>query len=461
MWLSILLHVGIIAGVLAGFLLIGHILRQRRPPATSLGWILFVIFIPYLGIPFYLALGTRKLSDLSTAKARLFETAQDTSPTAGSLAVERVLAVAGIPAASAGNQVLLHADGVAACEALLALIDSAQQELAVCTFILGNDSFGERIIERLAARAEQGVQVRLLLDGVGSFLLPRTRLAHLQQAGGKVAWFIPVIHRPFRGRTNLRNHRKYAVADRQWVWAGGRNLAGEYFEPDTGTGEWIDLSYDLGGPAAGDFQHIFEADWNFATRQQLPAASAANRPTETGDGRVQVVPAGPDIGGEPLRDILLTACFQASRRILAVTPYYVPDEGLQEALCLAAKRGVAVDIILPMHSNHRLADLARRRYLDELANAGARIWLVPDAMVHAKAIVFDETLALAGSANLDRRSLFLNFEVMSLFLDKPEIATLETWLASLRQRGRQLVPEQRSALRESLEGLVLLLAYQL
>jgi cardiolipin synthase len=461
MWLSILIHVGTIAGVLAGFLFVGHILRQRRPPAASLGWILFVILVPYAGIPLYLALGTRKLSNLAANKGRLFRTrSEKPSAPADTRAVERVLASAGIPAATTGNQLHVHANGRDAREVLFALIDSARREVAVCTFILGNDRFGQHLMARLTQRVEQGIQVRLLLDGVGSFLLPRSRLAAFLQAGGKVAWFIPVIHRPFRGRTILRNHRKYAIADRQSVWTGGRNLAGEYFPDDARTGGWVDLSFDLSGPAAGDYQLIFEADWAFATRQPLPQPAVPDRPG-TGSGHVQVVPAGPDIRGEPLRDILLTACFESQHRILAVTPYYVPDEGLQEALCLAAERGLTVDLILPRRSNHRLADLARRRYLEALVDAGARIWLIPDVMVHAKGMVFDDSLALAGSANLDRRSLFLNFEVMSLFLDLPETAVFEEWLTRLRDNGQRWYPQRAGRLREALEGLVLLLAFQL
>ncbi len=191
-----------------------------------------------------------------------------------------------------------------------------------------------------------------------------------------------------------------------------------------GTGQaWVDLSFDLQGPLAAQAQHRFNQDWAFATQQApppVPQAEAMPPPAPDGAALAQLVASGPDQVDDTLYALLLSGCYTARRRILAVTPYFVPDDSLQMALTLAARRGLQVDLVLPRRSNHRLADVARNRALRELWAAGAHIWLAPH-MVHAKAIVIDDTLALVGSANLDARSLFLNYELMVAFYHAPDI----------------------------------------
>ncbi|MEJ2592541.1 MAG: phospholipase D-like domain-containing protein, partial [Candidatus Thiodiazotropha sp.] len=370
-------------------------------------------------------------------------------------AVQRVLACNNISPALGGNRTHFHADGEDALNALLSLIAGSQDRLDISIFLLANDGVGQRILNELLDAARRGVKVRLLLDGVGSFLFSRRRLRALKAAGIHVAWFIPLLHRPFRGRTNLRNHRKLAIADGRRAWLGGRNMADEYF---ANARRWIDLSFELEGPSVSQLAGVFAADWQFATREQVPVATASG---SAGNGYVQVVRSGPDTPGEPLHDLLLSALFQARKRVLAVTPYFVPDESLQRALCLAAMRGVRVTLIMPRRSNHRLADFTRSRYLRELWRVGVEIKLVAGPMVHAKGLVVDDSLALAGSANLDLRSLFLNFELVCLFSSNDDVQALADWLAALGREAEDYMPAPTGRLREIAEGVLLLLAYQM
>lgn len=203
------------------------------------------------------------------------------------------------------------------------------------------------------------------------------------------------------------------------------------------------------------------ADWRFATDCPTEQIQPVTVATSGGQSRVQVIPSGPDVADDPIYAVILSACYEAHRRIRIVTPYYVPDTGVQEALKLAALRGVLVDLILPGRSNHRLADFARNRYLRELAAAGVRIWFLPNIMVHAKALVVDSIFAMAGSTNLDIRSLFLNCEVMSGFYSEKDIEWLSQWLEALRERSVRHYPQPVGALKEMLEGVTLLGAYQL
>ncbi|NOY13979.1 MAG: cardiolipin synthase [Deltaproteobacteria bacterium] len=455
----LLLHLSNVVGVLMALLLVSRVLRSPRMPAATVGWLFAIILVPLLGIPLYLTFGERKLKSFIKRKTKI---ALPCTCETYRHPVHSLLVTLNIPASSKDNRVDFHADGVVAYQQLLTLLQGAEHSIDIAIFALGDDAVGHEVLSRLTGKAAQGVKVRLLLDGVGSFKLPKARLRPLVQSGGEIAWFIPVLHRPLHGKTNLRNHRKIIIVDEQKVWSGGRNLASEYLGPDCSCARWVDLSYCLYGSAVGSYRAIFEADWHFATgasseekRVEVAAQIAA------GDSWIQVVPSGPDVADDPIYAAILTACYKAKQRISIVTPYYIPDSGVQEALKLAALRGVKVDLILPAQSNHRLADIARNRFLRELAQASVRIWLLPGGMVHAKALVVDRTFAMAGSANLDIRSLFLNCEVMSAFYTKKDIVWLEHWLASLRVRSERYGLKPVSAFTEVLEGLVLLGAYQL
>ena len=220
---------------------------------------------------------------------------------------------------------------------------------------------------------------------------------------------------PFRGRTNLRNHRKAVIADGSRVWAGGANIAAEYIGPTHDPLRWRDLSFLLEGPATRHYRNIFLSDWQFATRQNpLPSDEADFKAPEIiGHAAVQVVPSGPDVNRDPLYSAMISAVFQARKYIRIVTPYFVPDETLVQALHMAVHRGVKLQILVPGKSNHWLADMARGPYLRDLQAAGGSILLYPYGMLHGKAMLVDDTLAVIGSANFDMRSLFLNYRITS------------------------------------------------
>jgi cardiolipin synthase len=379
----------------------------------------------------------------------------------------------GLPPRARYEGLALHLSGDEARAALWEVIDGAQRTLDVCTFLLGRDALGDAVCERLAARAAAGVEVRLMVDGIGLLMGGRRDLKALAARGVRVARFVPPLRSPLKGRLNLRNHRKMAIADGERLWCGGRNLADEYFGATTlpsagATGsravdQWRDLSFDLRGDTARMAASLFEADWRFATGRGIaPAPLRAPAPAVCPDACAQLVPSGPDYAEDTLHALLVTACFRAQRRILAVTPYLVPDESLMSALVLAARRGVLVDLVLPAASNHRLADLARRRPMRELAEAGARIRLT-DGMVHAKAVVFDDVLAVAGSANLDARSLFLNYELMLAFDARGDVLRFARAIEAIAVDARDWAPTpaQPGLPLRLAEGLVLWLAFQL
>jgi cardiolipin synthase len=271
---------------------------------------------------------------------------------------------------------------------------------------------------------------------------------------------MPMLHIPFRGRANLRNHRKLIIVDSEIALAGGMNLAWPYIGPPGSEGLWRDLSMVVEGPAVAELEALFASDWRFATGRNPTVASRPGRGARVlgmESSVIQVVPSGPDVAGDPLYESLLALVFAARDRIWIVTPYFVPDEMLVRALSLAARRGVDVRLIVPRRSNHITADLARAGYMRDLHTAGGRVLLYCPVMLHAKAVVFDDELAVIGSANMDMRSLFLNYEV-ALYVSSPtQVAEVAAWAQSLMVGSEPELPPPGWQ-RELFENVVRLLS---
>lgn len=450
-WVS--LHGLMVMLGLAVYIVASHTLKQRRHPSAAIAWVISLLLLPYVALPLYLLLGRRKIvGDRPVSKMKT----PATKP--------RQLATAlDLPNATTFEQLAIHQDGAEALACLRRMLCEARQSLDLCSFLLGRDPVGDEIILLLIQRAQTGVRIRLLLDGLGYYMGGHPDLKRLVAAGVQVALFVSPLRSALRGRTNLRNHRKMIIADGRCLWCGGRNLAAEYFVAGSDDGKpiWIDLSFDLQGRLAMQAQQQFERDWIFATQGVLAnvgANSTGAVPALTQQARL--VASGPDQSDDTIYTLLVSGCFKAQDRILAVTPYFVPDSALLMALALAARRGVAVDLLLPCKSNHLLADLARHAALRELASAGARVWLSPD-MVHAKAALFDNELALVGSANLDERSLFVNYELMVAFYEPAVVERFADWIGLQQKSATLYRPQAPGLVRELVEGMVRLVAFQL
>ncbi len=420
----------------------------RRPPASAIAWVVGLWLLPYLFLPLYLVFGRRKFKAPKTQGAAAGRQHHWAAALVRSF---------GLPPPGTA-QVRFHADGAQARQALWELIDGARQSLDLCTFIVGDDALGRELLARLAQRAREGVQVRLLVDGAGVWLARRPSFESLRSAGGQVKLFRPLFSLRRQPR-NLRNHRKLVVSDGRRLWSGGRNLALEYFCTESaGSRCWIDLSFDLSGAAVGAAARQFALDWG---ADPAPAPAEVREAAEScAAACAQYLPSGPDQAEDTVHAVLVSACARAEHSLLAVTPYFVPDESLLTAMRLAALRGVRLTLILPRVSNHRLADFVRSRGLRALAAAGAQIRLM-DEMVHAKAVVVDASLALCGSVNLDARSLLLNYESEFLFYGEREIVWLSQWLERLAARGEPFVPRAPGLMRDVAEGLMLTVAFQL
>ncbi len=460
--LSGLGHAVLVAASLLLYVLATRIGHQHRHPSAAMAWVLGLVAFPYLTLPLFFLFGTRKVTRPARHLLAPERMAAATMPAGAPPWATRLLAGMELPPAVCNTHARFYEGGAASLEALIDLIDSAEHTLELGTFLYGNDVVGAAVTSALTRAVQRGVTTRLLLDALGSLKTPRRQLRQWVRAGVRVRRFMPLWHNPLRGRINLRNHRKVAVADGQRLWSGGRNLADEYFMDRPGQPVWVDLSFVVHGPLAAQAQAQFKSDWRAARGRRLhpvatPPASPSALPAPV---LAQWVASGPDHADDTLHALLMSGAYQAQQRICAVTPYFVPDDALLDAWCLACRRGVQVSLLVPQRSNHRLADWARERALRQLVAAGAQVWLAP-GMLHAKAVLIDDELALCGSLNLDARSLFLNYEAMAVFYGAEEVRWLSDWYARQLAHAQPYVARRPSLPHDIFEGVVRAIGFQL
>lgn len=441
-WLPDLLTIG---GFVLALLLVARLMSQKKAPANTFAWLLIIVLLPYVGVPLYLIFGGRKLRQLAARKAPLLPRlahSPATKPAFATLPVAQTIMASGAGAPVAGNRLKLLTTGEDTYAELERLIGSAKHTIHISTFIVGRDDTGRRVLRLLAARARDGVKVRLLLDAVGCMFVRRSFHAALRKAGGEVVKFMPVMPFTSRGSANLRNHRKIAVFDHATAIIGGHNLAREYMGPTSFRKRWRDIGALIEGPAATLLSEVFIADWCFASRQspEVIRPGAAHVPApDCGGAELQVVASGPDVPGDPLYEGIISMIQEADHSIWIVTPYFIPDDVLLRSLIVKARAGREVTLMVPEHSNHPVTDFARRHYVRELCAAGGRVLLFKPGMMHSKAVIVDDHIGLLGSANFDLRSLFVNFEIGVVVHTKPEVLAMKAWARTQAESCREFV----------------------
>ncbi|MBW2094116.1 MAG: cardiolipin synthase [Deltaproteobacteria bacterium] len=419
-----------IAGYLLAIILIPRILLERRHPGATIAWVLAIGLVPYLGVPLYFLIGGRRIKKISLTKdwGRRGEKPNPDLPTlevlpADNQEIAQLLVRAGTFPPDQSNAITIIDDGIKAYDGLVNLLRGAQESIEVATFILGRDEVGRALVQILAQKAREGLEVRLLLDALGSLRARGRFVQPLLDAGGKVGIFLPLLPLRRRWSANLRNHRKMTVVDGDKAFLGGMNLAREYMGPRLYRNRWKDVSMMIAGPGARYVRNIFWQDWRYSTDEPIPPGVLCPVPQESsGDGSIlQVVGDGPDVPERPLYSGVLAALNRARKSIWVVTPYFVPDDALSAALALAARMGCDVRLIMPEKSNHPLVDLAGHSFLVDLMHAGVRFFCYQPGMLHAKLIAIDERLAVVGSANMDIRSFQLNFEIATFLYDAQSV----------------------------------------
>jgi cardiolipin synthase A/B len=440
-----------------------HMVYQRRSPTSMISWLLAIILLPHLAVPIYFILGSRKRGSFVNSKIKsLFRLRSVTDlPLEQANPFDALLRANGIPGTTRGNRFALYTDGTKAYDALMRQIEEARESIFIGTYIFNSDAVTVKILQALTRKAREGVEVKLLLDSLGSFGLYcfQHPLKKLRQAGVQVSFFMPILQMPLRNYINLRNHRKIYLFDGRIVLTGGMNLSAEYLGPAPDPKRWNDLLFLIEGPAVFHYLEIFASDWTYASGSPMPV-SLDTVPHPQGDASIQVVPSGPDIARDALFEALLCAIYTAKKRIWIVTPYFVPVTALQQALIIAHHKGVDVKLITPYDSNHLIADLVRCSYMRELIEAGVEVALYKGPMLHAKAILFDDAGAMLGSVNIDNRSLLLNYEVVSFAYSAAIITEINDWMERLLADSHHTMKPAGTA-RRIAENLMQIFAPQL
>ncbi len=443
-------------GYLLTWATIPHILLRNKPPASTLAWIWAVILFPYGGAIFYFIFGTDRLVRQRLRATRKMEQAgareerrvmaetrallADLSQ--GEQTGVEMLSQVNEYAISCAEESRLLVDGAAFYEALGQRIDEAQHHVHVQFYIWQNDARGRAMRDKLTAAARRGVEVRLLLDPIGSFGLRRSHFEELREAGGKFAWF-RTVH-PLRNRWTftLRNHRKLQIIDGRWCFVGGMNMGREYAGEDPKIGPWRDVQLELRGTAARKFQMIFADDWFFATEEKLLKPEYYPLPEAGQRLLVQPMTDGPDGPDDPIEMSIVWMLNTARERVWLTAGYFGPNEPLLTALQLAAARGIDVRLLVAAKSDHPLLVNIGRSYYEEMLRFGVKIYEYEAGINHAKVALVDEQWLMVGSANLDIRSMRLNFELNALVRDVATASALATLLEKDMGASREIVAEE-------------------
>lgn len=406
---------------------IGVVLSERRNPIKSLAWVTALVFLPVVGLVFYLFFGRSMRSVRLISRRGRRKLLSRNSPHQGDGALKEIpvesrrlskLAqhLAGHPLATASS-VEIFTSGRDKFERLKADIRSAKKSIDIQYYIFADDPLGEEIADLLREKAKEGVRVRVLYDHVGSFSVRTRFFTRMRRAGVQAHPFFRVTFPQLANRINFRNHRKSVVIDSRIGYIGGMNIAQRYLQED---GKWRDTHMRLEGPVVTSLLYQFTVDWNFLkgeTHIEPLAPAVMDIPAEGQRIPMQLLTSGPTDTWPSIAMLYQRAILGAQKSIYIQTPYFLPTDSLLKALQTAALSRIDVRIMLPRRSDSRMLRHASSSYITECLEAGIKVYLYEPGMLHAKTMTVDEDLSVCGSTNFDFRSFEHNFEGSMLIFD--------------------------------------------
>jgi len=412
------------------------ILLERRDPAKTLAWLLILVFLPVIGFVLYLIFGRHPRKRRIANKKKILshqlypldhsiwqEThdflSQNVEAQKKSRLIKLIYHNANFPP-TIKNEIKILTNGEEIFPHFIQAIKEAQGHIHLETYILRNDNIGKTIAELLCAKAQAGVSVRLIYDGIGSFQLGKAYLQKLRSAGVEVGVFFPVKLPLLHRKINFRNHRKILVVDGKVGFVGGANIGDEYLGKDPEIGFWRDTHVRLKGESVYFLQKIFLQDWHFITGKTPVLNLPILFPEDNvqGDHIVQITASGPDSPWEAIMQIYYYTIATAEKSVYITSPYFIPNESIYTALKTAALSGVDVKLLLPATPDHKIVYWAAMSYLEDLLAAGVEIYFYHNGFIHAKVLTVDGIVSSIGSANMDQRSFSLNFEVNAYIYDR-------------------------------------------
>lgn len=448
-----LLHIGFVARA---------ILRPHREPASRFAWVVVIVVLPVIGILAYILVGETNIGRYRTIKLRRVladlpamkipdEATQVAFSSANAAKYAHLFhlghSINGFYPVS-GNQAQLMHDSNAAIDAIVADIDAAIEHVHLIFYIWLPDHNGLKIVDALLRAAARKVACRAMVDGLGSRTMIASKYwASMRANGVQVATALPIgnpLLRVVRGRIDLRNHRKIVIIDRHITYCGSQNCADPEFLIKASFAPWVDALIRFDGPIAWQNQHLFASDWMAQVDEDITRYLQQPVPRHDHGLVAQVIGTGPTARHSAMPEVFATLMFAARRELFITTPYYVPDEAMQAALCATALRGVATTIIFPARNDSWIVGAASRSYYADLLAAGVRIFEYQGGLLHTKSLTVDGDITLIGSANMDRRSFELNYENNILFYDTTLTAAVRERQASYLARSSEVTPDQVS-----------------
>jgi cardiolipin synthase len=445
--------------VLMVLLVLRVMLRPHREPASRIAWVAVIAAIPAVGMLAYLLFGEVNIGRRRVARHR--EVLQGLPSLSAAAPGDEAHMSARIPReyehlfrvgesisgwpAVGGNSGRLLADSNAAIDAMVADIDTARKHVHVLFYIWLADRNGTRIAEALQRAAGRGVKCRAMIDDLGSRGFRRSPLWRaLRDAGVETASALPVgnpLLRPLRGRIDLRNHRKVVVIDGRITYCGSQNCADPEFRVKAKYAPWVDAVIRFEGPIARQNQHLFAGDWMTFANDDIAELLIPPIPAPQPGFAAQVIGTGPTVRNSAMPELFESLLYSARRELIITTPYYVPNESMQGAICAAAYRGVETTIVFPARNDSRVVAAASRSYYADLLNAGVRIFEYEGGLLHTKSLTLDGEVTLIGSANMDRRSFDLNYENNILLCDRALTADVRARQQSYIDQSREVTQE--------------------
>jgi cardiolipin synthase len=422
-----------------------RIILDTRSITKSLAYLLFAIFVPFVGVIFYFLFGinyrtrkmySKKLVENDELSARLnkqiYQYSKKTldesdADVQSNKELAFMLLKETLSPLTANNTVKLLVNGENKFPEVLIALKQAKNHIHLEYYIYQDDEIGREIEQILIQKAKEGVAVRFIYDDFGSRSIRRTLAHRLNENGVKAYPFLRIYFIALANRLNYRNHRKIIVIDGKTAFVGGINVDDRYINKTDQKKKtfWRDTHIRIDGPGIQYLQYLFFCDWNFCSDEKLHPDHhffpLENMLEVTGKKIVQIAASGPDSGAPAILFSILQAIGLATKEILITTPYFIPGDGLLDALTIASLSGVKVKILVPGISDSILVNAAARSYYVDLMRRGVEIYLYNKGFVHAKTMVTDNKIAMVGTANMDSRSFDLNFEVNAIVYDQ-EIA---------------------------------------
>ncbi|WP_281541254.1 cardiolipin synthase [Maribacter aestuarii] len=402
------------------------ILLHGAKPSKTLSWLLAVFTIPIGGILLYLLLGRnrRKNKLLKIKKSAFFNLPKPTTVHMASLQgkyrklMMLVYRNSHFPPTTHNGLKLLK-DGKSTFEAIFNALESSKTQIHLQYYIFEEGELADRLLVLFEKKIKEGVSVRMIYDGIGSFSLSKSYLKKLASIGVEVYPFLPFKFGRFLSSLNYRNHRKIIVVDGTIAFTGGINISDKYLKGDTALGNWHDMHLRLEGPSANHLNYLFAMDWFLVSQKTIelmpPEELAIN---DDADKLVQIVSGGPDDDFPALEQAYFTIINKAKNYLYITNPYVIPGQAIMQALQTAALGGVDVRLMISEKADSKIVNWSVRSYFEALLKSGIKVYLFPDGFLHSKIIVSDDLICTIGTANLDDRSFEQNYEVNAIVYDE-------------------------------------------